>query len=169
MRRAVLKMGALLVVALSAAPAGALTQRRINTMAACLLQAHIALVETPGIRRPAEPLSAYFGRLFALQPGEKPAARRARIEAYLTALDQAADRTAGLRKIPSLQTNTASNRALWQQTSLNLSDVSAYMKKARTEWAVEKSRPFAAETAKTVAQTIWHIQNAYAALRDVLP
>ena len=169
MRSAVLEIGVLLVVLVLAAPADALTQRRINTLAACLLHAHIALVETPGIRRPAEPLSTYFERLLALQPGEKPALRRVRIDAYLTELGQTADRTVDFRKIPSLQTNTASNRALWQQISLNLSDVSAYLKKARREWETEKARPVAAETVKTVAQAIWHIQNAYAALRDALP
>ena len=170
MRKAFLVLGVVLMGWGLATPADALTQRRINTLAACLLQTHLTLVEEPGIRRPEEPLPAYFGRLLALQPGEKPAARRTRITGYLASLGQAVDRTAALRRMPSLHATSTANRALWQQIGLNLGDVSAYLAKARAEWAREGSGPGApAETAKAVAQAIWHTQNAYAALRDALP
>ena len=170
MRRAVIVLGAVLLGWGLAVPANALTQRRINTLAACLLQTHLALVEEPGIRRPEEPLPAYFERLLARQPGEKPAVRRARITGYLASLGQAVDQTSSLRRMPSLHATSAANRALWQQIGLNLNDVSAYLVKARAEWAREEARASVpAETAKAVAQAVWHIQNAYAALRDALP
>ena len=163
-------VGMLVLAWVSAATAGALTQRRINTLAACLLQTHITLVETPGIRRPEEPLAAYFGRLLALQPGETPSIRHARIAAYLALLGRTVDRTSSLRTIPALQTTSATNRALWQQISLNLRDVSSYLVKARGEWEREQWRPgSASETSRSVAQVLWHIQNAYAALRDARP
>lgn len=162
--------GALLLVLGLVAPAQAVTQRRINTLAACLFQTNGALVEQPGIRRPEEPLPAYFGRLLARQPGEKPAARHTRITGYLALLAQTVERTSSLRTIPSLHTTSAANRALWQQISLNLNDVAAYLAKARVVWAREESTPgVPSETAGTVAQAIWHIQNSYAALRDALP
>jgi len=152
------------------AQARALTQRRINTAAAALYRVHLALVEEPGVRRPEEPLPAYFGRLLALRPGEKPAARHARVAAYLTLLTQAANQTAPLRKVPSLHTGTAANRALWQQISQNLQAMSATTEKVSQEWAREEALPGTpAETAKTLTQALWQIQNAYAALRDALP
>ncbi len=170
MRNVILPIGAAMMALGLAAPVQALTQHRINAAAACLFQVHLALVEAPGIRRPEEPLPVYFGRLLALQPGEKPAVRHARVAAYLALLDQAAARTIGLRKLPSLQTASAPNRALWQQIDLNLHDMPAAAAKARTEWAREETKPGApSETAKIFTQTIWHIQNAYAALRDALP
>ena len=170
MRKAFLILGVVLLGWGLGAPADALPQRRINALAACLLQTHLALVEEPGIRRPDEPLPGYFGRLLALQPGEKPSARRTRIAAYLALLGQTVDRTADLRRPPALHQTSPANRALWQQISLNMSDVSAYLVKARATWAREgtASGP-PTETAKAVAQAIWHIQNAYAALRDVIP
>ena len=170
MSGAITLLGALLLVSGPAAPAHAVTQRRINTLAACLFQTNGALVEQPGIRWPEEPLPAYFGRLLARQPGEKPAARHTRIAGYLALLAQTVARTSSLRTIPALHTASAANRALWQQISLNLNDVAAYLAKARVVWAREEALPgVPAETAKTVAQAIWHIQNAYAALRDALP
>ncbi|MCW3096500.1 MAG: hypothetical protein JWL77_2118 [Chthonomonadaceae bacterium] len=170
MRKAVILMGAWLLVLGLAAPAQARTQRRINSAAAGLFRVHLALVEEPGTRRPEESLPLYFGRLLALQPGEKPAVRHARVAAYLALLDQAAERTAGLRKIPTLQTTSASNRALWQQISLNLQAIPAEAAKARLAWAREEAGPATpSETARTFTQTLWHIQNAYAALRDALP
>ncbi len=170
MRKKILLLGALLIGLGLATPAQALTQRRINTIAAGLFQIHSALVEDPGIRRPEEPLPVYFGRLLALQPGEKLTARHVRVAAYLALLDQAAARTAVLRKVPSLQASSATNRALWQQISLNLRNVPAEVAKARLAWAREEANPKApSETAQTFTQTLWHIQNAYAALRDALP
>jgi hypothetical protein len=170
MRKAVLWLGVLLLGIGMATQADALTQRRINSAAACLFQVHLALVEDPGIRRPEEPLPLYFGRLLSLQPGEKPAVRHARVAAYLALLDQAADRTASLRKIPSLQATSAANRALWQQISLNLQAAPASLAKVRLTWAREEANPGTpVETAKTLTQTIWQLQNAYAALRDALP
>jgi hypothetical protein len=170
MRKAILWLGVSLLWLGAAAPGQALTQRRINALAACLYQTNQTLVETPGLRRPEEPLAAYFGRLLTAQSGEKPAARRARIDGYLALLEQAVERTAEIRKIPTLHTASTPNRALWQQISLNLNDVAAYLAKARADWAREGTRPgVPSETAKTMAQTIWHIQNAYAALRDALP
>lgn len=170
MRKAILWIGVMLVGLGAGRPAQAVTQRRMNTLAACLYQTNQTLVEETGARLPAEPLPTYFSRLLALQPGEKPAARHARVSGYLALLTQAADKTAELRKIPALHTTSAPNRALWQQISLNLNDVSSYLAKARTDWAQEENRPGTpSETAKGLAQTIWHIQNAYAALRDALP
>ena len=169
MRGAVLWVGACLIL-LNMAPAQAVTQRRINTLAAYLYETNRALVDAPGIRGAEEPLPVYFGRLLARQRGEKALARHARVTAYLALLTQTVDRTSSLRTVPSLHTTTAANRALWQQISLNLADVSAYLAKARIEWAHEESTPgVPSATARNVAQAIWHIQNAYAALRDALP
>jgi len=153
-----------------AVQAHAVTQRRINTAAASLYRVHLALVEEPGLRRPEEPLPAYFGRLLALQPGEKPAARHARVAAYLALLIQTANQNAPLCKIPALRSNSAANRALWQQISVNLRDVAASAAKVSQEWTREEATPGTpAETAKSLAKALWQIQNAYAALRDALP
>jgi hypothetical protein len=170
MRGVILRVGACLILLNLAAPAQAVTQRRINTLAAYLYETNRALVDEPGIRRPEEPLPAYFGRLLARQPGEKPGVRHARVTAYLTFLTQTVDRTSSLRTIPSLHTTTAANRTLWQQIGLNLADVAAYLAKARIDWTHEEATPgVPSATARNVAQAIWHIQNAYAALRDALP
>jgi len=170
MRKAVIMAGLVLLSLGMAVRARAVTQRGINTAAASLYRVHLALVEEPGVRRPEEPLPAYFGRLLAQQPGEKPAARHARVVAYLALLSQVANQTASLRKIPELQSHSPTNRALWRQISLNLQDVSASVTKAGMAWGREEAAPGTpVETAKTLAQALWQIQNAYAALRDALP
>jgi len=170
MRKAVVVIGMLLVSLGTAVQAHAVTQRRINAAAASLYRVHLALVEEPGLRRPEEPLAAYFGRLLALQPGEKPAARHARVAEYLALLSQMANQTAPLRKIPVLQSNSSPNRALWQQISLNLQDVSASVTKVGMAWGREEANPGTpTETAKVLTKALWQIQNAYAALRDALP
>ena len=170
MRKAVIAIAVALVSTGMAVQAHAVTQRRINTAAASLYRVHLALVEEPGVRRPEEPLAAYFGRLLVRQPGEKPVARHARVAAYLNLLVQAANQTATLRKLPALRSNSAANRALWQQISLNLQDVEASATKLSVEWAREEANPGTpTETAKALTKALWQIQNAYAALRDALP
>lgn len=170
MRKAILAIGLFLVGIGVGRPAQAITQRHINTLAACLYQTTHLLIEAPGVRRPQEPIPDYFARLLAPLPNEKPAARHARVAGYLTLLAQTVDRTAALRKIPTLQTASASNKALWQLINRNVLDLSACLEKLRLDWAQEENRPAPpSETVKIMAQTIWHMQNAYAALRDALP
>ncbi len=170
MRRMRLWMSVLLAGMLLSSPGHALTQRGINTLAASLLRTHRALIETPGLRQPAEALPAYFLRLLALQPGEVPAVRKARITGYLKLAAETVDSTASARQTPALHDTSAGNRALWRQASLNMTDLPGDLAKAQAAWKREEtpSTP-PKETAQALARLLWHIQNAYAALRDVRP
>ncbi len=160
----------LLIGMLLGAPGHALTQRGLNELAASLLRTHLLVIEQPGLRLPQEALPAYFQRLLAAQPGEKPAARTARIESYLSSMLQSTESTSDARKTPSLHNVSPANRELWMQITQYLSDLPGDLRKAMGSWKREAhAQAGLKETPEAFAKFFWHVQNAYAALRDARP
>ena len=169
-RRSMLCAVLFLIGMLLSAPGHALTQRGINELAASLLRTHRLIVEEPGLRLPQEALPAYFQRLLSAQPGEKTAARKARIEVYLNSMHQSTESSSDARKTPSLHNVSPANRELWTQITQYLSDLPGDLRKAIATWRREAAGSSGLkESSEAFARFFWHVQNAYAALRDALP
>src|SRR5579871_6667911 len=119
-----------------------LTQRRINEYAASLQRARLALIEDTGLRRPQEPLTAYFARIVAACPGETAQTYAARIRGYVAALLMAAKETTPLRAMPALGDNDAANREQWLRTVKALRLLPLSIGQARATWQrLQKQTP----------------------------
>ncbi len=161
----------------------ALTQRRINELAAVLQRARLALIEDTGLRRPQEPLPAYFSRIVGVGYGEAAPARVARIEGYIAALARAAQDTASIRQVPGLRNNDAANLQCWQRAVHALTLFPTRITKARAAWhdlRREETRNWQSSKMEVVAapyrrlgaeltQAVELLLVAYNALRDARP
>lgn len=150
------------------------SQAQINELAASLERVHRTLIEEPGIRRPGESFPLYIRRLAAPLPGEPSGRYVARIEGYLRSFDRATQETALGRRMPSLQENSAANRALWQRAVSSLSYLPGRMVKIHAVWrklrkAGDTKNLPTADLGTEIAQTLDLAITALDALRDATP
>jgi len=166
----------LLAAFASAAQSGpaALTQRRINEIAAALESAHSALIEGMGTRHPGELLPETFAHLAAKLPQETPAQHKARVERYLAILSRAVAASAPLRRMPALNDTSAGNRQVWQRAVQALDTLASYAARLRAQWPHELpklsspvAKPDSFDT--DLAHAVWLVTGALRALRDAQP
>jgi len=98
-----------------------LSQRKINEMAAALETARLALIEDTGLRRPGEPLAAYFDRVIQPQAGEPLVACALRVQGYIDSLSRAADATAAGRHLVAVDHTGTANRLSLRRAAQALS------------------------------------------------
>jgi hypothetical protein len=159
----------------------ALSQRRINELAASLQRARLALIENTGLRRPQEPLLAYFLRIVEIGSGEADQAYQARIKGYMETLTVAEKDTASLRTLPTLRHNAPANQRQWQQAIGALHLLPARIQKIRALWQALQQKERAQQQEQANRQSPYRrlgmeftqamelILVAYNALRDAEP
>lgn len=157
----------LLTASASGQAKNALSQRRINECAASLLTAERALLETPRLRLPNEPLPVYCRRLVLALPNETEARRKARISGYFAALAKAADQTAELKIAPPLCDSSPENQKRWQTVSASVAALPRCLRSLRADFQREKAAPDALST--ELIQTLYAVHAAKEALRDARP
>ena len=149
-----------------------ISQRHINEIAAVLEQTRNTVVEDGGLRHDGETLPGYLRRAAAKFPGEKPAQREARIEGYLKALAQATEATASIRRLPALQDDNETGRALWVRITRTVGFLPRRMVKLRAAWRDAIAKPTAATTdalGNELSQTMALVMVALRDLRYASP
>lgn len=154
-----------------ASRAQAITQRRINEMAATLQRAQKALIEETRLRKNNEYLDKYFARIALQLPGEKLDRYDSRIEGYLHSLSDAEKTTRELHAQPTLHDKSDGNRKLWEVVSVSLSSLPVKMEKLKLSWKQTKSVASGkgSSLGAELTQTLRFIKTAYDALRNARP
>ena len=155
-----------------ASAADTVSQTRINEWAAKLLKAHLAIIETPGLRRNGERLDLYLQRIAAPLPDESAAQWRLRQQEYAAALIRVADPRGLCTAAPRLRDTGARNVANWRKATNasallpeRCAKAVAAIKNAETEYSAGTAR----EAGVEMTRALFILKDAFEALREARP
>ncbi len=150
----------------------AVSQRKINEMAASLDRCRRTLIETPAIRQQGETLPAYIQRISAPLVGESKTGYLKRVSSYVRALARTANETASFRVPPTLKHADAANQSLWQRATRDISYLPKRMDHVAAAWSHAEQHTEPEQTkalATEILETVQLMIDAYTNLRDAAP